>query len=117
MPTVVGIRTIFITPPTAATTTAGTVTTTHPGPTPPPPSTSPSQTFVDTDGNAVVVECVDGSQARLSSWSPARGYKVQPEMQVGPAPSAWITFKMKSERITFTAACAGGEPQAAITES
>jgi serine/threonine-protein kinase len=116
--TVVGTHTVLITPPTGPTMTAGPpVTTTHPVPTPPPPSLPVSQTFVDADGNTVVAACVDGSQASLSSWSPAPGYKVQPEMQPGPAASAWITFKMKSERIKFTVTCDGRQPEAAITEA
>ena len=60
-------------------------------------------------GNTVLASCL-GSQARLTSWSPASGYSVDGASQ-GPARSVWVKFKSANSEITVRVTWAGGNPQ------
>jgi len=87
-----------------------------------PSQTVPSQTATTTSppavrglptpGGIVHASC-DGGLARLSSWSPAQGYRADDPVR-GPASSVSIKFKRDREEMTIIVTCRAGEPIAQV---
>ena len=98
----------------------------RPGSTKPPastpsasaPASSPVRKYISYPGGTLWASCA-GDLATLSSISPNQGYRVDDKL-LGPAPAAWVKFKLDVQHghateYTVTVDCPAGTPQDHLT--
>ena len=95
----------------AASPSAGTEPSTGAGP-------SPARKYYTTSGGSLWATCT-GDSATLDTMAPRPGYRID-GFQPGPAPAAWVKFKVDVSRghateYLVTVTCPGGVPQMAET--
>lgn len=82
-----------------------------------PPAASPPPASVSreirTAGGAVLARCT-GSQAYLTAWSPAQGWRVVDTEDRGPADEVSVEFQSATERIEVAVTCPGGQPASEV---
>ena len=66
----------------------------------------------NTSGGSVVVRCT--SQGAYLTATPALGYRAD-DLQQGPAPAVWVTFRSGSAEVHVTATCSAGQPQFTVS--
>jgi hypothetical protein len=87
-----------------------------------PPSSaqtsSPVRKYISNPGGTLWASC-SGDLATLSSISPSQGFRVDDKL-LGPAPAAWVKFKLDVQHghateYTVTVDCPAGTPQDHLT--
>jgi hypothetical protein len=66
----------------------------------------------NTSGGSVVVRCT--SQGAFLTATPALGYRAD-DLQQGPAPAVWVSFRNNSAEVHVAASCATGQPRFTVS--
>jgi hypothetical protein len=66
----------------------------------------------NTSGGSVVVLCT--SQGAYLRATPAQGYRAD-DLQQGPAPAVWVSFRSGSAEVHVAASCATGQPRFTVS--
>ena len=66
----------------------------------------------NTSGGSVVVRCT--SQGAVLTATPALGYRAD-DLQQGPAPTVWVSFRNNSAEVHVAASCATGQPRFTVS--
>jgi len=66
----------------------------------------------NTSGGGVVVRCT--SQGAYLTATPAQGYRAD-DLQQGPAPAVWVSFRSASAEVHVTASCPTGQPRFTVS--
>jgi hypothetical protein len=84
-------------------------------PTPSPSATQTATAVLNSQGGAVVAECLPAG-AYLLSWSPTQGYEAGSVIR-GPGVTAQVTFESTANAVTMVVSCSTGVPTATTTVS
>jgi serine/threonine-protein kinase len=80
-------------------------------PAPVPPTTAgPTETF-NSEGGSVTATCTRADQAKLLSWTPARGFHVD-SVAAGPADTAFVVFMHGQSSVRLSVTCQDWQPSA-----
>ena len=66
----------------------------------------------NTSGGSVVVRCTN--QGAFMTATPALGYRAD-DLQQGPAPAVWVSFRSNSAEVHVAASCATGQPRFTVS--